>query len=147
MIKITTISIAIILGVMIFVGSLSLHTYAQNVIKTVGSPGSGNGQLNDPRGLVVDNKGNLYVVDSGNDRIQEFESNGKLIRTWGSFSTGNGQFNAPIGIDEDEAKQNVYVTDVGNNRVERFTSNGLFVPSGGLLVQVLDSSIIPGVLL
>ena len=88
--------ISAIIGLMVFLGSLSLPTNAQNVLKTIGSPGSGNGQLNDPRGVVVDTKGNLYVVDSGNNRIQEFDSIGKFIRTWGSFGTGNGQFNGPL---------------------------------------------------
>src|SRR5207245_6856690 len=90
--------ISAIIGLMVFLGSLSLPTNAQNVLKTIGSPGSGNGQLDDPRGVVVDTKGNLYVVDSGNNRIQEFDSNGKLIRTWGSFGKGDGQFNSTIGI-------------------------------------------------
>jgi len=57
---------------MVFLGSLSLPTNAQNVLKTIGSPGSGHGQLDDPRGVVVDTKGNLYVADSGNNRIQKF---------------------------------------------------------------------------
>ena len=59
---------------MVFLGSLSLPTNAQNVLKTTGSPGSGHDQLDDPRGVVVDTKGNLYIADSGsgNNRIQEF---------------------------------------------------------------------------
>jgi tripartite motif-containing protein 71 len=68
------------------------------VLKTIGSPGSGNGQLDDPKGVAVDTKGNLYVVDSGNNRIQEFDSNGIFLKTWGSFGTGAGQFNGPLGI-------------------------------------------------
>src|SRR5690349_17041858 len=116
---IRTISIAIILVLMVFAGSLSLHVYAQNIIKTFSSPGSGNGQLNNPRGIVLDDKGNLYVVDSGNNRIQEFDINGKFIRTWGSFGSGEGQFNHPIGITVDYARGYVYVTDTGNSRVEK----------------------------
>src|SRR5512133_2882698 len=81
----------------------------------------------------LDLKGNVYVVETGKNRILEFSSNGTLITMWGSSGSGPGQFSSPIGIDEDESKQNVYVTDVGNNRVERFTSNGLFVAQWGSL--------------
>ncbi|MGC1929802.1 MAG: hypothetical protein WA667_12560 [Candidatus Nitrosopolaris sp.] len=55
-----------------------------------------NGQLNDPILIVLDTKGNLYVVDSGNNRIQEFGSNGDFIRTWDSFGICDGQFNSSI---------------------------------------------------
>lgn len=92
------ITVATIVGLILLGVSLSNSTNAQNVLKTIGSPGSGNVELDDPKGVVVDTKGNLYVVDSGNNRIQEFDSNGKFIRTWGTFGTGDGQFNGPLGI-------------------------------------------------
>src|SRR3989442_13209027 len=112
-----------IIGLMVFLGCLSLPTNAQNVLKTIGSSGSGNGQLDDPKGVVVDTKGNLYVVDSGNNRIQEFDTNGKFIRTWCSFGTGEGQFNGPLGITLDYAQGYVFLTDTGNERVEKYTGN------------------------
>ena len=37
-----------------------------------GSSGSGNGQFNAPDGVAVDGSGNVYVADTGNDRIQKF---------------------------------------------------------------------------
>lgn len=37
-----------------------------------GSLGSGNGQFNSPRGMAVDSSGNVYVADTGNNRIQKF---------------------------------------------------------------------------
>ena len=37
-----------------------------------GSFGSGDGQFNDPRGVAVDAAGNIYVVDSVNQRVQKF---------------------------------------------------------------------------
>ena len=42
-------------------------------LATIGSPGTGNGQLNDPTGVWVDQAGNLYVVEQANNRIQVFQ--------------------------------------------------------------------------
>jgi DNA-binding beta-propeller fold protein YncE len=41
-------------------------------LSTFGSRGSGDGQLLLASGTTVDGAGNVYVVDSGNDRIQKF---------------------------------------------------------------------------
>lgn len=52
------ITVATIVGLILLGVSLSNSTNAQSVLKTIGSPGSGNGQLNDPKGVVVDTKCN-----------------------------------------------------------------------------------------
>ena len=121
-IKITVVSIG---GLVLLIGSIFFPTYAQPVIKRL--------SVDDPAGIVLDLKGNVYVIETDNDRILKFNNNGTLITMWGSSGSGPGQFQTPIGIDEDESKQNVYVTDIGNNRVERFTGNGVFVGQWGSL--------------
>ena len=47
-----------------------------------GGHGRGPGQFSDPTGLTVDSKGNIFVVDSGNCRIQELSSSGKYLAQW-----------------------------------------------------------------
>jgi len=93
--------------------------HAQSVIKTL--------SVNDPAGIVLDPKGNAYIVETGKNRILEFNNNGTLIRTWGTSGSGPGQFNNPIGITLDYARGYVYVTDTGNDRVQKFTRDGKFV--------------------
>lgn len=44
-------------------------------ITRFGESGSGPGQFKYPEGIVADSEGNLYVVDSGNYRIQKFKLN------------------------------------------------------------------------
>jgi sugar lactone lactonase YvrE len=49
-------------------------------VKSFGEPGGGPGQLNTPHSIAADAKGNIYVADRGNSRIQVFDSDGKLER-------------------------------------------------------------------
>ncbi len=44
-------------------------------LKSVGTRGAAPSQLNTPHGLQVDAKGNVYVADRGNARIQVFDNN------------------------------------------------------------------------
>ena len=76
--------------------------------------------------IAADGAGNLYVADSGNNRVSKFDPSGTLVARWGSAGSGNGQFSAPRGIAADEAG-NVYVSDFNNNRVEKFDSHGAYV--------------------
>ncbi len=50
----------------------------------LGEPGSGAGQMEDPKGVAVnDTTGDVYVADEGNNRIDEFKSDGAFVRAWG----------------------------------------------------------------
>ena len=49
-------------------------------VKSFGEPGSGPGHFNTPHSIAVDAKGNVYVADRGNRRIQVFDGDGKFLR-------------------------------------------------------------------
>lgn len=49
-------------------------------VKSFGEPGREAGQLNTPHSIASDAKGNIYVADRGNARIQVFDGDGKLLR-------------------------------------------------------------------
>ena len=68
----------------------------------------------------------LYVVDSKNNRIQKFFTNGTFVKSWGTLGTGNGQFSLPVTIIMD-SKGNLIVNERGNSRVQKFDSNGTFL--------------------
>lgn len=84
------------------------------------------GQLNSPRGVAVDAKGFVYVVDSENHRIQKFDSTGKFVAKWGSEGSGDGQFKTPGGI-EAAPDGMIYVADTWNHRVQKFDNKGKFL--------------------
>ncbi len=49
-------------------------------VKSWGEPGDKPGQLNTPHGIANDAQGNIYVADRGNNRIQVFDPDGKVLR-------------------------------------------------------------------
>jgi sugar lactone lactonase YvrE len=81
-----------------------------------GIAGSGNGQFKEPTGIAVDTKGELWVVDGANNRVQEFSPAGEYLVQFGSGGTGSGQFAKPWGIGLFGGS--AYVADNGNNRMQ-----------------------------
>ncbi|MBS1881806.1 MAG: DNRLRE domain-containing protein [Actinobacteria bacterium] len=95
-----------------------------------GSKGTGNGQLESPAGLALDPSGNLWVADSENNRLQEFNAKGEFLRAIGSKGSGNGQFASPQDVAIGGAGS-LFVADTANNRIEKFNSSGEFVGAFG----------------
>jgi DNA-binding beta-propeller fold protein YncE len=88
--------------------------------------GKENGQFNFPRGLAVDNAGNILVSDTNNGRIQKFSPAGVFLSVIGRTGSGPGEFLEPGGIAVDSGG-NIYVADVSNNRVQKLKADGTFL--------------------
>src|SRR3954471_12746262 len=56
-------------------------------IRQWGSTGSGQGQFNGLKALVIDAQDNVYVADAGNKRIQVFDADGNFNREFGDIGT------------------------------------------------------------
>jgi DNA-binding beta-propeller fold protein YncE len=80
----------------------------------------GDGQFDGPTDVSVDAAGNVYVVDSGNHRIQKFDSTGKFLAKWGTRGSGDGQFETPVGIALDSTGKFAYIADKVNHRIQKF---------------------------
>ncbi len=96
-----------------------------------GSPGSAPGEFNHPKALAVAPSGNLYLADTGNNRVVGLTPSGSVFAEWGSKGAANGRLHTPVGIAVNAAG-NVYVVDSENNRIEVFLGNGRFVAKWGL---------------
>jgi tripartite motif-containing protein 71 len=95
--------------------------------------GLATGDLLKPRALAVASDGDVYVVDTGNYRIQRLGSTGALLAVWGSRGSGPGEFeNASDTIFEVGGRTavtigpngHVFALDVGNSRICRQESKG-----------------------
>ena len=88
------------------------------------------GQFNYPYAVAIDSSGNVYVVDTDNNRIQKFDQNGNFITMWGTTGSNNGQFAYPARIAIDNS-DNIYVSEYVNSRIQKFGPNGVFITTWG----------------
>jgi uncharacterized protein YjiK len=77
-----------------------------------------------PLGVAVGPESNVYVVDSGNHRVQIYDENGNYVDTLGEGNWGAGdyQFDDPhsVAVDGDG---NIYVADHLNHRIQIYDSD------------------------
>jgi hypothetical protein len=114
-----------------------------------GAVSPGDGQFYFPAGIAIYSSRHIYIADTGNNRIQWFDSNGRFLGKFGSFcnmntssgcntkapgavSPGDGQFLSPFGIGVNSTSHIVYVADTENNRIQAFSRSGIFLFKWGL---------------
>ena len=57
-----------------------------------GRPGTGPGEFDVPHSVALDSKGNVYVSDRENNRIQIFTGDGKFLRQWNHLGSTQNLF-------------------------------------------------------
>ena len=110
---------------------------------TLGFSGDGglaiNARLRNPQDVAVDAQGNLFVVDTDNNRIRKVASNGIISTVAGTGSAGfNGDgkaattasLNRPTGIAVD-AQGNIFIADRLNQRIRKVDASGIITTVAG----------------
>ena len=110
-----------------------------DIITTVAGGGNGgdgaatNTSLNLPFGVGVDALGNLFIADTGDQRIRKVDTNGFITTVagngiWGYSGDGGAATNAsflfPLDVAPD-ASGNLFIADQDNHRVRRVDTNGI----------------------
>jgi hypothetical protein len=89
-------------------------------------------QLSAPWGVAADSTGNLYIADTGNNRIRKVTSAGIISTFAGTGVAGFGgdgaaatsaQISSPYGVAID-SNSNLYIADAGNRRIRKVVSGG-----------------------
>jgi len=118
--------------------------------------GTGNGMLNAPNGIALDSSSNLYAMDSGNHRINKYNSSGVFQGWIGKIATSptggaTGCNGASVGTFTPgwctggtsaqgtgdgmlkspsgialDTSGNLYVADTFNSRISKYDSSGVF---------------------
>jgi sugar lactone lactonase YvrE len=91
---------------------------------------AGAGRFRRPLAVAAGPAGKSYVADTGNDRVEELDSGGRLVASWGGTGTAPGRFESPDGIAVDNAGD-VYVADGVLDRVQVFTAGGKLLAAWG----------------
>ena len=91
-----------------------------------------------PRGVLADAFGNIYVADASNNLLRKIDPTGIVTTVAGNLSVGNNNgigiaanFNNPVGLTID-ASGDIYIADAGNYLVRKITSTGYATVSPAL---------------
>jgi sugar lactone lactonase YvrE len=90
--------------------------------------------VNVPQDVLVDSRGNLIIVDSGNNRLRSVSSSGIISTMAGGYigdgpKVGRSSFNAANGLALDNAG-NLYIADPSDNRVRKISTAGISTIAG-----------------
>ena len=89
--------------------------------------GTGLHQLNQSRGLYVDEHETIYVADTYNHRVVAWPAgkmDGELVAGSGKAGKALDQLNLPTDVIMDQSTQSLLICDSGNERVVRWSKSG-----------------------
>jgi DNA-binding beta-propeller fold protein YncE len=84
---------------------------------------SGEGWVDRPTEILMDDSGDLWVSDACNHRICHYDADGKFISAFGVGGDEPGTYGFPYGM-AFEKNGNLLVADRGNNRIIRLNPQG-----------------------
>jgi uncharacterized protein (TIGR03437 family) len=96
-------------------------------------------RLSYPRGVAVDDAGNLFIADTNNNRVRKVSTDGTITTVAGNGTAGfsgdgglatSAQLNSPIAVTVDD-DGNLFILDIANGRVRKVSPNGMISTVAG----------------
>jgi len=106
-----------------------IYNTSMTTLGVYGLSEKGEQKLNKPYGITANERGDVYLADTGNNRIVRMVNDGKhlrFIRAIGRAGTGEKNLNQPRGVSLD-SQGNIYITDTGNHSIKVYDRNDNFV--------------------
>jgi DNA-binding beta-propeller fold protein YncE len=100
------------------------YTYDGTLVAVLAEPDGDQVSVYYPTDLEVDNKGNVYVVDTLNWRIKVFNVDGEFVREFGGHGAGPGSFGRPKGIAISRDGDIIAITDADFNNFQLLNPEG-----------------------
>ncbi len=112
---------------------MAVYSSKGELIREWGKSGKGDGEFNQPGGIVLYPDGTVYVADQCNHRVQQFTKAGKFLRKWGEHGSEPGQFGGleragsrfagPHFLSMD-SQGRLYTTEGVSGRVQQLSAEG-----------------------
>ena len=87
------------------------------LVSQFGSQGSNAGELNNPKGVALNSRGDLFVGDSHNKRVSVFDKTGDYLSHFGSDANFDGRYGLELTIDSFDR---IVVSDSISNKLSMF---------------------------
>ena len=118
-----------------FLAATALHAQAPELLKLdvvseFGYHPAMGDSLSEPEGITVSVSGDVYIADTGNNRIVQFTKDGQYLTHRGGFGFAPREFDVPVDVSTVDGI-NIYVADFNNRRIQRLDKFLRFVSSLG----------------
>ncbi len=102
------------------------------LVDTIGTDGTGPGDVYAPVGVAVDDDQNVYVTSGIGEtvRVEKFDSDHNFLTSWGSFGYGDSKFDNHWGIDAGPGNF-IAIADLDNDYIQVFDSDGNLIVRWG----------------
>lgn len=122
----------------VYVSSMTAHEVcvydsAGKELRKIGAKGAGEGQIDQPGGLIIGPDGVLYIADQGNHRVQRFAPDGRFLSAWGGHGKEPGKFGGGVKFGSRfggphflafDRAGNLLTTESNDGRVQKLTADG-----------------------
>ena len=100
---------------------------AYEVYTVIDKPTTEEGKLSKPEDIFIDDDDNIYVVDTGNNRIVKYDSDYNFelaVSGKGTYPEDQSALKNPMCVYVDSASGTILVADSGNSRLVEYTKYG-----------------------